>query len=77
MTGTIRFITAKPNLIDFGGSFGAGYRETQNGGVGSQVDAMVNLPLVTDRFAIRLAGFTWITRASSATSSKRMPMRPR
>ncbi len=57
MTGTIRFITAKPNLSDFSGSFGAGYRETQNGGVGSQVDAMVNLPLVSDRFAIRLAGF--------------------
>jgi iron complex outermembrane receptor protein len=57
MTGTIRFITAKPNLTDFSGSFGAGYRQTQGGGNGSQFDAMVNLPVMTDRFAIRLAGF--------------------
>jgi iron complex outermembrane receptor protein len=57
MTGTIRFITAKPNLSEFSGSVGAGYRETQGGGVGSQVDSMVNLPILTDRFAIRLAGF--------------------
>ena len=56
MTGTIRFITAKPDLTDFFGSFGAGYRETSGGGVGSQVEAMVNLPILTDRFAIRLAG---------------------
>jgi iron complex outermembrane recepter protein len=56
MTGTIRFITAKPNLSDFFGSVGTGYRETTGGGVGSQVDAMVNLPILTDRFAIRLAG---------------------
>jgi iron complex outermembrane recepter protein len=57
MTGTIRFITAKPNLTDFSGEVGAGYRETQGGGVGSQEDAMVNLPVMTDRFAIRLAAF--------------------
>ena len=56
MTGTIRFITAKPNLSDFSGSFGAGYRETSGGGIGSQVEGMVNLPILTDRFAIRLAG---------------------
>lgn len=56
MTGTIRFITAKPNLTDFFGSAAAGYRETSGGGAGSQSDGMVNLPIVTDRFAIRLAG---------------------
>jgi outer membrane receptor protein involved in Fe transport len=57
MTGTIRFITAKPNLTDFSGSAGAGYRQTQGGGNGSQFDAMVNLPVMTDRFALRFAGF--------------------
>jgi iron complex outermembrane recepter protein len=56
MTGTIRFITAKPDLTDFFGSFGAGYRETSGGGVGSQDEAMLNLPLIGDRLAIRLAG---------------------
>jgi iron complex outermembrane recepter protein len=55
MTGTIRFITAKPNLSDFFGSAGAGYRQTSGGGSGSQLEGMVNLPLLTDRFAIRLA----------------------
>jgi iron complex outermembrane receptor protein len=57
MTGTLRFITNKPSLIDFGGSFRAGVIDTTEGGVGSQMDAMVNLPIVSDRFAIRLAGF--------------------
>jgi iron complex outermembrane receptor protein len=56
MTGTIRFITAKPDLTNFFGSFGGGYRETSGGGVGSQVEAMVNLPLMEDRLAIRFAG---------------------
>jgi iron complex outermembrane recepter protein len=57
MTGTIRFITAKPNLTDFSGLAGGGYRQTQGGGNGSQFDAMVNLPVMTDRFALRFAGF--------------------
>ena len=56
MTGTIRFITAKPDLTNFFGSFGGGYRETSGGGVGSQVEAMVNLPLISDKLAIRFAG---------------------
>lgn len=58
MTGTIRFITAKPNLNTFSGSVGAGYLTTTGGGVGNQVDGMVNLPIVADRFAVRLAGFS-------------------
>jgi iron complex outermembrane recepter protein len=56
MTGTIRFITAKPDLMDFFGSFASGYRETSGGGVGSQAEAMLNLPLISDRLAIRLSG---------------------
>ena len=57
MTGTLRFITAKPSLTAFSGSMRAGVIDTTNGGVGSQVDAMINLPVLSDRFAIRLAGF--------------------
>ena len=57
MTGTIRFITAKPSLTEFTGSMSAGALDTSGGGTGSQLNAMVNLPLVQDKFAIRLAGF--------------------
>jgi iron complex outermembrane recepter protein len=58
LTGTIRFITAKPDLNTFSGSVGAGYLATTGGGVGNQVDGMVNLPIVNDRFAVRLAAFS-------------------
>ena len=57
MTGTIRFITARPNLNEMIGSFGASYIQTRGGGVGNQIDGMINLPLISHRLAIRLAGF--------------------
>jgi outer membrane receptor protein involved in Fe transport len=58
LTGTIRFITAKPNLTAFSGAAGAGYSMTTGGGVGNQVDGMVNVPIVSGRFAVRLAGLS-------------------
>jgi iron complex outermembrane receptor protein len=57
MTGTIRFITAQPNLTDFTGSVRTGVITTKYGGQGTESDAMINLPILDNRFAIRLAGF--------------------
>jgi len=55
MGGTIRFITNQPNLTEFSGEVGGGVSKTArtSGGMNYEASAMVNLPIIPDKFAIR------------------------
>ncbi len=56
--GTLRIIPAQPKLDRFGAKLTAEYSDTSGFGSGnSMMQAMVNVPLVTDRFAIRAVGY--------------------
>lgn len=54
MGGTVRLITAAPNLKRFEGSAQATASWTEGGGANGAVNAMVNVPLATDAAALRL-----------------------
>lgn len=56
MGGTIRLITAPPNLKTFEGAAQTGVSDTAHGGVNWGASAMVNLPIQDDMFALRLVG---------------------
>jgi outer membrane receptor protein involved in Fe transport len=51
--GAINYQTRKPNLTDYDARVRATYETTAHGGDGYGGDAMVNVPLVTDKLAIR------------------------
>ncbi|PTS80961.1 TonB-dependent receptor [Sphingomonas sp. HMWF008] len=53
MAGTIRFVTAKPNLTKFFGTAEAGVATTEHGAASYNVRGMVNLPIVSDTLAVR------------------------
>ena len=52
--GTIRFITNKPDFDGFSGSAGVSASHTENGDESYAVDAVLNVPLVQDKLAMRL-----------------------
>lgn len=56
-SGAIRVITNKPDPDAFSANIGAGMSATEDGGVGYDIDATVNIPL-SDSVAIRFAGFS-------------------
>src|SRR6267154_2557313 len=51
--GVLRYITNKPKLDVTEGNVNAGYAYTSGGDNSSSVDAMINLPLIPDRLAVR------------------------
>ena len=51
--GAIRYITNKPKLNITEGAFTAGYGVTAGGDPNSELTAVLNLPLVSDRLAVR------------------------
>jgi outer membrane receptor protein involved in Fe transport len=53
MSGTIRFITAKPNPHSFFGTFEATASGTEHGSVNDSFRLMANVPLVDDKLAVR------------------------
>ncbi|MEJ8567806.1 TonB-dependent receptor [Elongatibacter sediminis] len=56
LSGTIRWIPNAPDLSEFSAEIGGTLSSTKNADFPSwDVDAMVNIPLVADRFALRLA----------------------
>jgi outer membrane receptor protein involved in Fe transport len=58
MGGTIRYLTADPDLTRFGGNFEAQAGAVSDGGTAWRTNASVNLPLVEDRVGLRLvAGY--------------------
>jgi len=56
LSGTIRYITAKPSPEGFEGSAEAGVEMLEHGGTGYSAKAMVNVPM-GDRAALRLVGY--------------------
>ncbi|MDZ4731750.1 MAG: TonB-dependent receptor [Xanthomonadales bacterium] len=56
-SGTVRYIVAKPDVTAFAANAGGGLHTIDGGGNGWDADAMVNIPLIQDKFAIRLVGF--------------------
>jgi len=57
-SGTLRVITNKPDPSEFDAWVDGQVSSIQDGGTGYDVSAMVNVPLVEDRLALRLVGFT-------------------
>ena len=53
--GVVRYITNKPKLNVTEGDVNAGYAYTAHGDHSSNVDAMINLPLIEDTLAVRAA----------------------
>ncbi len=54
--GTIRFITKDPNLQEFGGRADVSTSFTTGGSPSQDVKGVVNIPLVENRLALRVAG---------------------
>jgi outer membrane receptor protein involved in Fe transport len=52
--GLIRYITNQPNLNTFEANVKAGYGTTAHGGNNSNLTAVLNLPLLTDRLGVRV-----------------------
>ncbi len=71
MSGTIRFITNKPNLTEFGGNLTGEIGGTHKGGTNYNLHGTVNLPIVNDRLAIRLTG--WYDDQSGYIDQVRIP----
>ncbi|MCD7098786.1 TonB-dependent receptor [Stenotrophomonas sp. MMGLT7] len=57
LAGTIRYLTAQPDLSRFSGRINSSVRATKGAELGYQSDFAINLPVVKDTFAIRIAGY--------------------
>ena len=53
MAGTVRFVTAKPNLNSFSGTAEVGAATTEGGEASFSGRGMINLPIISDTLAIR------------------------
>jgi iron complex outermembrane receptor protein len=58
MSGTIRFITNKPNLTDFSGYLNGEISGTEHGGTNYDGNGAVNLPIIPGKLAVRVVGWT-------------------
>ena len=56
MGGSLRFITNAPSLTEFGGSANTSLSGTKHGGFNHQEQATLNVPIVEDKVAVRIAG---------------------
>lgn len=57
MAGTVRLITNKPVVDEFQASFSAGWSATKDGEDSNVVEAMLNMPVIEGKMAIRIALF--------------------
>ncbi len=57
LSGAIRILTNKPDVDHYSGAVEATAETTQGGDPSESVDAMLNLPLIKDHFAVRLTGY--------------------
>lgn len=55
--GTVRIITAKPDMANIGAGAEASYSNTRNGGDNFEVNGFVNIPVVKDKFGLRIAAW--------------------
>jgi iron complex outermembrane recepter protein len=59
MAGTIRYISNQPDLSEWASKVQANVNGmNESGETGHRFDGMVNIPLVKDKFAVRLVGFS-------------------
>lgn len=58
MGGAIRYITNKPNLTEFQAGFTAGASTTKKGSTSFSVEGFINIPIVEDKLALRLAAYS-------------------
>ena len=58
MGGTIHYVTASPDLRNFGGSFDGGWGSVSDGGTSYHANVVVNAPLISDVLGLRVvAGY--------------------
>ncbi|WP_169333637.1 TonB-dependent receptor [Novosphingobium nitrogenifigens] len=57
MGGTVRYITAQPNLSKIEGKFGADLSGTEGGGFNWKLNGVINVPIVKDVLAVRIAAY--------------------
>ncbi|WP_174274304.1 TonB-dependent receptor [Sphingomonas bacterium] len=58
MGGTLRVLFNQPDATKIGGTAEGEFTEIKNGSTGYAVRGAINLPLVTDKLAVRLAGYS-------------------
>ncbi len=73
-SGTIRFITNKPNLSDFSGNITGEISGTEKGGANYLLHGTINAPLVKDVLGIRVTG--WLDDKSGFIDQPRIPAGP-
>jgi outer membrane receptor protein involved in Fe transport len=57
MGGVLKYVTNAPSLSSFGGSAQAGVSGTHDGGTNYNGAAVVNIPIVEDKIALRASGY--------------------
>lgn len=57
MAGTVRLVSNQPNLDEFEGKIDASFSSVSEGDTGSGLKALVNLPLIPGKLAIRASGY--------------------
>jgi outer membrane receptor protein involved in Fe transport len=55
--GIIRIMPNAPNMTEWGGQMSAGVSATQHGDPGGDLSATLNIPIVSDRLALRVVGY--------------------
>ena len=56
-SGTLKFVTNKPDLSEYGGYVDVSGSLLQDGDEGYDINAAINLPLIQDKLALRIAGW--------------------
>ena len=56
--GTVRLITNKPVIDEFGASLAAGFSSTSHGEPSDKVEAMINIPVIEGKLAVRAAVYS-------------------
>jgi outer membrane receptor protein involved in Fe transport len=57
LSGLVRIVTNKPEFDEFRVMAQTSVSSTENGGISTSIDGMINVPLVSDALALRLVGY--------------------
>jgi iron complex outermembrane receptor protein len=57
MGGAIKYVSARPDLARVGGSAAVGLAATAHGDASYNAEGVINLPIVTDKLALRVGGY--------------------
>lgn len=57
-SGTVRYITNKPDTKEFSANIGVGVETISEGETGYDIDATVNIPIIENKLAVRFTGFS-------------------